>query len=119
MNDLRKLMDDIISQDEELQKEVDLLKLKYDIIDELISYRKMNNLTQSDFAKVIGVKQQMISRFEKGEVDPRLSFISKVLFGMKKDVIIREENYITVDNTISLTKRKKTQVIPTTYKLVG
>ena len=84
MNDLRKLMDDIISQDEELQKEVDLLKLKYDIIDELISYRKMNNLTQSDFAKVIGVKQQMISRFEKGEVDPRLSFISKVLFGMKK-----------------------------------
>ena len=37
---------------------------------------------------MIKVDKQMISRFEKGEVDPKLSFISKILHGMNKEIII-------------------------------
>jgi transcriptional regulator with XRE-family HTH domain len=107
MNDLSKLMEEIVSQDEELQKEVDLLKLKYDIIDELVSYRKMNKMTQSEFANKANVKQQMISRFEKGDVDPRLSFVSKILFAMKKEVLIRDTDYIPVKNLIDFTNYKQ------------
>lgn len=119
MGDLSKLLNDIIEEDESLQKEIELLELKYKIIDELIKFRKSYKLSQSEFANMIDVKQQMISRFEKGEVDPRLSFISKILLGMKKDVIIRDKDYINVSNNINFNKRKKAVYIPSNYKLVG
>lgn len=63
--------------DKELKKEYDLLENKYKLIDELIAYRKNNNLTQKEFAEKISVNQQEISRFEKGEIDPKSSFVKK------------------------------------------
>ena len=88
MNNINDLLNTIISADEEIKVEIELLDLKYKLIDELITFRKSYKLTQSDFAEMINVKQQMISRFEKGEVDPKLSFISKILHGMNKEIII-------------------------------
>lgn len=119
MSDLNKLLSEIIESDEEIKKEIELLELKYLIIDELIKFRKSYKLSQSDFAKIVDVKQQMISRFEKGEVDSRLSFVSKILLGMKKDVIIRDKDYIKVSNNITFNKRKKVAYLPNNYKLVG
>lgn len=62
----------------ELKKEYDELYIKYAVIEELIKYRKRYNLTQKEFGKLVGLKQQPISRFEKGEIDARLSFIEKI-----------------------------------------
>jgi len=115
MNDLSKLMEEIVSQDEELKKEVDLLKLKYDIIDELVSYRKMHKMTQSEFANKANVKQQMISRFERGDVDPRLSFISKILLAMKKEILIQGSDYIPVKNLIDFTNYKQRKSTPNMF----
>ena len=88
MNDLNKLTNEIISEDQEIKEEIELLDFKYKLIDELINFRKAYKLSQSEFADMIKVDKQMISRFEKGEVDPKLSFISKILHGMNKEIII-------------------------------
>ena len=88
MNDLNILINKIISEDQEIKEEIELLDFKYKLIDELINFRKAYKLSQSEFADMIKVDKQMISRFEKGEVDPKLSFISKILHGMNKEIII-------------------------------
>lgn len=88
MNDLNILINEIISEDQEIKEEIELLDLKYKLIDELINFRKSYKLSQAEFADMIKVDKQMISRFEKGEVDPKLSFISKIVHGMNKEIII-------------------------------
>ena len=88
MNDLNILINEIISEDQEIKEEIELLDFKYKLIDELINFRKAYKLSQSEFADMIKVDKQMISRFEKGEIDPKLSFISKILHGMNKENII-------------------------------
>ena len=91
MNDLNKLINEIISEDQEIREEIELLDFKYKLIDELINFRKAYKLSQSEFADMIKVDKQMISRFEKGEVDPKLSFISKIVHGMNKEINIRSK----------------------------
>ena len=91
MNDLNILINEIISEDQEIKEEIELLDLKYKLIDELINFRKAYKLSQSEFADMIKVDKQMISRFEKGEVDPKLSFISKIVHGMNKENNIRSK----------------------------
>ncbi|MGL4402506.1 MAG: helix-turn-helix domain-containing protein [Fusobacteriaceae bacterium] len=59
------------------------------LIEELITYRKKNKITQAKFAEEIGVAQQVISKFEKGEVEPRVGFITRVVNGMGKELIIK------------------------------
>ena len=88
MNDLNILINEIISEDQEIKEEIELLDFKYKLIDELINFRKAYKLSQSEFADMIKVDKQMISRFEKGELDPKLSFISKIIHGMNKEIII-------------------------------
>ena len=88
MNDLNILINEIISEDQEIKEEIELLDFKYKLIDELINFRKAYKLSQAEFADMIKVDKQMISRFEKVEVDPKLSFISKILHGMNKEIII-------------------------------
>ena len=88
MNDLNILINEVISEDQEIKEEIELLDFKYKLIDELINFRKAYKLSQSEFADMIKVDKQMISRFEKGELDSKLSFISKILHGMNKEIII-------------------------------
>lgn len=40
MNDLNKLINEIISEDQEIREEIELLDLKYKLIDELINFRE-------------------------------------------------------------------------------
>ena len=64
----------------------------YKLIDELINFRKSYKLSQSEFADMIKVDKQMISRFEKGELDPKLSFISKIIHGINKEIVISSKS---------------------------
>lgn len=105
MSDYKAFISDLLETDEELKKEVKLLELKYQIIDELIKFRKNNNLTQAEFADLINVKQQAISRFEKGEIDARISFISKVILGMKKKVVFSEMDFVKLDKPITISSK--------------
>ena len=91
------LINEIISENQEINEEIELLDFKYKLIDELINFRKSYKLSQAEFADMIKVDKQMISRFEKGEIDPRLSFIEKVLHGINSKAIIDNKTYIKLN----------------------
>ena len=106
MSDYKSFISDLLEKDEALKNEVEFLELKYSIINELVTYRKENNLTQAQFAESINVKQQAISRFEKGEIDARISFIAKVVMGMKKKMVFSNLEAVQVEKTITRKKKK-------------
>ncbi|MBK5263219.1 MAG: helix-turn-helix transcriptional regulator [Peptostreptococcaceae bacterium] len=110
-------VNELLDESPEAKKEVELLSLKYEIIRLLIEYRKRNEISQTDFANKIGVKQQMVSRFEKGDVDPRLSFISKIIGGMNYDVKFSEKDYFMTKNILQFNMKKKIS-IPSNYNLI-
>ena len=107
---------ELIDENEELKNSIELIDVKYKVIQALYSFRKANSLSQKDFAEKIGVKQQAISRFEKGEIDPRLSFIEKVLQGINSEVIIESKTYIKMNRTLEF-KSKTKKIEPSKYKL--
>lgn len=72
------------------------LELRYTFINELISFRKKNNLTQKEFAERLGLKQQAIARFEKGEIDPRISFIAKILEEINLKIVKEDIEYTSI-----------------------
>ena len=113
MNDF---FDEAFENDEELSREYELLETKYNLIEALIKFRKENKISQKEFAEKIGVKQQAVSRFEKGEIDPRLSFIEKVLQGINSEVIIESKTYIKMNRTLEF-KSKTKKIEPSKYKL--
>ena len=107
MKDINLFISELVEENKELRDELELLKFRYKIIDELIEFRKNTGTSQTDFAKKIGVKQQMVSRFEKGEVDPRLSFVAKVLMGMEKDILVTSPNYKSGNKRIDYSGLRK------------
>jgi transcriptional regulator with XRE-family HTH domain len=107
---------ELINENEELKNSIELIDLKYKVIQALYNFRKANKLSQKDFAEKIGVQQQAISRFEKGEIDPRLSFIEKVLQGINSEILVENKSYIKMNRTLEF-KSKTKKVEPTKYRL--
>lgn len=52
---------------------------EYELIGNMISLRKEQNITQKELADMIGKKQQVISRIEKKENSPSLSLFCKII----------------------------------------
>lgn len=86
-------LDDLLKKMKEKTEDNEGIDLRYLFINQLQSYRKLYGLTQSTFAEKVGLKQQAIARFEKGEIDPRLSFISKILKGISKKIVFDDIKY--------------------------
>jgi transcriptional regulator with XRE-family HTH domain len=59
------------------------------IIEEIITARKENHLTQNGLAELIGTKQSNISRLESGNYNPSLGFLKKVASAMGKKLEVR------------------------------
>ncbi len=76
-------------KDAELKQMYDDLEPIYQIIEELITIRDKNDLTQADLAKLVGVKQSNISRLESGNYNPSLKFLQKIAKGLGKKIEIR------------------------------
>ena len=62
-----QLVEDL--KDEEFKQGFLKESLKINIINELTKIRKQKNLTQKDMAKMVGVTQGNMSRFEKDKVE--------------------------------------------------
>lgn len=58
------------------------------LIDELVSLRKEQNITQNQLAQMTGNKQQSISRLEKKEHSPSLRLFSSLLDALGYDLQI-------------------------------
>ena len=58
------------------------------IINEMIRAREEEGITQKQLEVMSGVKQPVISRMEKGNVDPQLSTVLKLLTSLGKTINI-------------------------------
>ncbi|NUU94833.1 hypothetical protein XO10_00685 [Marinitoga sp. 1135] len=79
----------VFEKNPKLKEKYDELDLKYQAIATVIEYRQKHHLTQKEFAKIVGIKQQALSRFERGLVNPRVDFLQKLFKAMGKKVIIK------------------------------
>ena len=75
-------------------------ELKFKIIKKLLEHLKSNNITQEEFSRIMGVKQQVISRFIKGEINPRFDFISKILTLLDGYISFQNEKKFSVNQKI-------------------
>lgn len=63
-------------------------KLRVSLISEIIEAREKEGITQKQLELMSGVKQPIISRMEKGNTDPQLSTLLKVLGSLGKTLQI-------------------------------
>lgn len=75
-------------------------ELKFKIIKKLLEHLKSNNITQEEFSRKMGVKQQVISRFIKGEINPRFDFVSKILTLLDGYISFQNEKKFSVNQKI-------------------
>ena len=64
------------------------LKIKTDIVCEILEARHSQGLTQKQLEAVSGVKQPVIARMEAGSTDPQLTTILKVLAPLGKTLAV-------------------------------
>ncbi len=62
----KKIIEDLISEDEELRRQHEVFKAEMAFKQELINARKAESLTQKDISLKTGLSQQAVSRMEKG-----------------------------------------------------
>jgi predicted transcriptional regulator len=78
-------------QDKNFKEEYDKLAPEYEIISALIKARKEQNITQVELAKRVHTDQANISRLERGNYNPSLSFLKRIADGLNMDVHISFE----------------------------
>ena len=64
-------------------------KLLYEIAEGLHEERLKHNFTQKQLAEKSGLKQQEISRLEKGDANSTIKMLNKVAQGMGKKLVIK------------------------------
>lgn len=57
---------------------LELVEIYYAISEELLNYRKENNLTQEELAKKLKMNQTMISKLESGRYNPTFKLIHQI-----------------------------------------
>ena len=70
-------------------KEQSPLTPRYEVVEQLKSARKAQNVTQEVLAERVGTKKSNISRFESGRYNPSLDFLIKVADSRWKQIQIR------------------------------
>ena len=119
----KKIKSDVSDVEEILEQE----EILYAISENLIIYRKNNNLSQKELARKLNVNQTMISKLESGKYNPTILNIHKlsrklenssnifiqILENIIKDVKKVTEKKYVVDNKIEqYVYSKKGKVIP-------
>ena len=94
MKDIRKgaiSFDDFLKEelkDPKFKKAYDDLELEYQIINLMIRLRIEKKLTQKQIAQRIGIKQPVISQFERGNFNPSIKFLKKLAKGLDAKLTI-------------------------------
>jgi DNA-binding XRE family transcriptional regulator len=77
-----------LMQDEEFRTEYEKLLPRYELIAQIIDARNQLEITQEELAQRVGTQKSNISRFESGNYNPSLDFITKVAHSLGKAVHI-------------------------------
>ena len=83
---------EVIEKDKDFEYSFEIENIKNNLIKQVLTYRKENNLTQKALAELIGVKQQVISRFENGNCNVGLDFLAKLAHIMG-ELTLKNKNY--------------------------
>ena len=70
-------------------KEQSPLTPRYEVVEQLKSARKAQNVTQEVLAERVGTQKSNISRFESGRYNHSLDFLIKVADSLGKQIQIR------------------------------
>lgn len=65
-------------------EEIEESNLRVSLITEIVNARNNSGLSQKELEEISGIKQPVISRFESGTSDPKLSTIMKFLHSIGK-----------------------------------
>ncbi len=76
-------------QDAEFKAEYEKLRPRYEAIQQIISARTEQNITQAELARRMGTQKSNISRLESGSYNPSLDFLIKVAHCLGKDIQIK------------------------------
>ena len=76
-------------KDEEFKMEYEKLKPRYEAIEQVIRARNEQHITQSELAKRVGTQKSNISRFESGNYNPSLDFLTKIAESLGKTIEIK------------------------------
>jgi ribosome-binding protein aMBF1 (putative translation factor) len=75
-----------LMQDTDFRAEYDRLLPRYEAISQIINERGRQKISQQELAKRIGTQKSNISRFESGDYNPSLDFLSKLAHGLGKEI---------------------------------
>jgi len=87
MDDFERFLEEAM-QDPEFKAEYDALEPEYRLVQQLIDYRREQNLTQAQLAERIGITRSNLSRLESGNYNPSLAFLKRVAKGMGKKLVV-------------------------------
>lgn len=76
-------------KDEEFKIEYDKLRPRYEAIEQVIKARQEQHITQAELAKRVGTQKSNISRFESGNYNPSLDFLTKIAESLGKNIEIK------------------------------
>jgi transcriptional regulator with XRE-family HTH domain len=95
----------MISREELLtSKEYWISKFQIELFDEVHKYLKKNKMTQTDFAKKMGVSKGYISQILNGNFDHKLSKLIEISLFIEKAPVLKFEN---IKNLISKDLKSK------------
>lgn len=75
-------------KDEKFRIEYEKLRPRYEAIEQIISARKEQNITQAELAKRVGTQKSNISRLESGNYNPSLDFLAKIAESLGKKISV-------------------------------
>lgn len=87
---VKRIVDEKIKNDNEFERQYKKVEKEYKLIEQVIIARKNKGMTQKDLADKIGVKQQVISRFENEKHAPTLDNFINILDGLDLELNIRK-----------------------------
>jgi len=76
-DDLEKFLE-VQLRDPEFKEEYEKLEPLYALIKEEIKLRNKKGLSQKELAERMGTSQSAIARFERGNINPTLEFVSRL-----------------------------------------
>ena len=76
-------------KDEEFKMEYENPKPRYEAIEQVIKARNEQHITKSELAKRVGTQKSNISRFESGNYNPSLDFLTKIAESLGKTIEIK------------------------------
>ena len=77
--------------------EIAEIRLKTQIVAELLAARKGAGITQQELDEISGIKQPFIARIEKGRVDPQITTILRLLEPLGKTLAVVSKEQVLND----------------------